>query len=179
MATSAATAKHRVDLDGNVVPDAPPALYLMRGGGGPYLDDGLYIDGNFYPSFNEDAIDAEPFHSTYHGRRFGHGITWTEWLGGPLRHRKRVQAEFRLIDDSRLLGLLRAGHAAGFDMFTVDASLQPAVARRRHRSPRAPTPRRRRSRRNSPVPRAGASQPSPARKPAAHTSSKGRTSDDR
>ncbi|MEH1015805.1 hypothetical protein V6U90_22175 [Micromonospora sp. CPCC 206060] len=102
-------------LAGPVAPQTPPALHLMRDCGGD-LDDRLYIDGNVHPSLSADDINAEPFRSTYHGRRYGHGITWTEWLGSPPRQRTPVQAQVALLDDARLLDLLRAGRAAGFDM---------------------------------------------------------------
>lgn len=144
LAETSAAARQRVDIDGNVAAGAPPALHLMRD-----LDERLYIDGNFHPSLSADDINAEPFRSTYRGRRYGYGITWTEWLGRPPRHRSPVQARIALLDDTRLLDLLRAGHAAGFDMFTIDADaagLWPAVARRRLRAWRS-----------SRAPRAGAS----------------------
>ncbi|MFB9546521.1 hypothetical protein [Micromonospora sagamiensis] len=52
-----------------------------------------------------------------------------------------MQAQIALLDDTRLIDLLRAGHAAGFDMFTIDADagLRPAIERcRARRSCRAP-----------------------------------------
>ncbi|GAB3147207.1 hypothetical protein GCM10027290_30120 [Micromonospora sonneratiae] len=164
LAETAISTRQRVDIDGNVVTDAPPPLHLMRDCSGS-LDDRLYIDGNVQPSLSEYNINAEPFRSTYRGRRYGHGITWTEWLGDPLRHHHPIQARIALLDDARLIDLLRAGHAAGFDMFTLDAEtntgLRPSVARRRAR----------RSRR---TPRAGAShQARPAQRPP-YTSSRGR-----
>ncbi|WP_406106319.1 hypothetical protein [Micromonospora globbae] len=139
LAETAAAAHQRVDIDGTVVTHAPPALHLMRDRGGD-LDDRLYIDANFHPSLSADDINAEPFRSTYRGRRYGYGITWTEWLGRPPRHRTPIQARIPLLDDTRLLDVLRAGHAAGFDMFTIDvddAGLRPAVARRRLRASRS------------------------------------------
>lgn len=145
LAETAVAAHQRIDIDGAVVTHAPPALHLMRDCDGDF-DDRLYIDGNFHPSLPGYSLSAEPFRSTHHGRRYGHGITWTEWLGGPPRQRTPIQAQIALIDDTRLLDLIRAGHAAGFDMFTIDADLRTAIARRR--------PRRQRSRR---APRAGAS----------------------
>ncbi|WP_243715156.1 hypothetical protein [Micromonospora sp. KC207] len=110
---------------------------------GADLDGRLYIDGNFHPSLSADSVNTEPFRSTYRGRRYGHGITWTEWLGSPPRHRRPIQAQIALLDEARLLNLL---HAAGFDMFDADADadadadgLRPAIARRRaRRSRRAP-----------------------------------------
>ncbi|MGC4808751.1 hypothetical protein [Micromonospora sp. DT233] len=149
LAETAAAAHQRVDLDDHVATDTPPALHLMRHHGG-YLDDRLYIDGNSAPRLPADDARAEPFRSSCRGRRYDHGITWNEWLGSPPRPRRPSQAQIGLLDDTRLLDLLRAGHAAGFDMFTVDvdAGFRPAVARRR--------PRPRRSRR---APRAGASSP--------------------
>ncbi len=142
LAETAIAARQRVDIDGTVVAYAPPALHLMRDCGGD-LDDRLYIDGNFHPSLSADNINAEPFRSTYHGRRYGHGITWTQWLGHQPRRHSPIQAQIALLDTG-LLDLLRAGHAAGFDMFTIDADgggLRPAVARRRtrrdRRAPRA------------------------------------------
>lgn len=139
LAETAIAAHQRVDLDGNVAAGAPPALHLMRDCGGD-LDDRLYIDGNFQPSLSADNINAEPFRSTYRGRRYGYGITWTQWLGRPPRRRSPVQARIPLLDATRLLDLLRAGHAAGFDMFTIDsddAGLRPAVGRRRLRASRS------------------------------------------
>ncbi|GGL93049.1 hypothetical protein [Micromonospora yangpuensis] len=139
LAETATTAHRRVDIDGTVVTHAPPALHLMRDHGDG-LDDHLYIDGNFHPSLSADNINTAPFRSTYQGRRYGHGITWTEWLGHPPRHRNPVQAVIPLAD-GRLLDLIRAGHAAGFDLFTVDidvnGGMRPSVARRRVRPPRA------------------------------------------
>ncbi|MEV5691977.1 hypothetical protein [Micromonospora globbae] len=143
LAETSAAARQRVDIDGNVTADAPPALHLMRDRGGD-LDDRLYIAGNFHPSLSADDVNAEPFRSTRRGRRYSYGITWTEWLGRPPREASPVQARIALRDDARLLDLLRAGHAAGYDMFTIDidaAGLRPAVARRRlrvWRSGRAP-----------------------------------------
>ncbi|MDG4834152.1 hypothetical protein O7627_33345 [Solwaraspora sp. WMMD1047] len=140
LAETAISTRHRVDIDGDVGAHVPPALHLMRDCGAD-LDDRLYIDGNGQPSLSGYNINAEPFRSTYRGRRYGHGITWTEWLGGPPRHRSPIQARIPLADDNRLLDLLRAGHAAGFDVFTVDidSGLRPAVARRRaRRSRRSP-----------------------------------------
>jgi hypothetical protein len=149
LAETAAAAHRRVDLDGNLVPDAPPALDLMRDRGGD-LDDRLHIGGNAHPGLTALDVGAEPFRRTWPSGRFDHGITWTEWLGAPLRPRSAIQAPIGLPDDSRLLDLLRAGHTAGFDMFTIDAdadaAMRPGVARRR-----------RRSRRPRPASRAGAS----------------------
>lgn len=135
LAETAVAADQRVDVDGTVVPHARPALHLVRDCGG-VLDDRLYIDGNFHPRLSEYGANAEPFHRAGRGRRFRHGITWTEWLGRPPRHRRPIQARIALLDNTRLLDLLRAGHAAGFDMFTIDTAggLRPAVARRRHRA---------------------------------------------
>ncbi|WBB93394.1 hypothetical protein [Verrucosispora sp. WMMC514] len=146
LADAAAAARQRVDLDGTITADVPPALHLMRDCGSD-LDDRLYLDGNVQPSPAADDAAAEPFHRTADGRRFIHGITWTEWLGGPPRQHTFIQARI-VLGDGRLLDLLRAGHAAGFDMVTIDTDLRLAVARRR--------PRTRRSRR---PPRAGASEP--------------------
>ncbi|WP_233513952.1 hypothetical protein [Micromonospora craterilacus] len=138
LAATAIAAAYRIDIDGHVGAHVPPALHLMRDSGD--LDDSLYIDGNFRPSLAADNINAAPFRSTYGGRRFGHGITWTEWLGGPLRPRSPIQAQIALVDGARLIDLLRAGRAAGCDMFTVDADSdpRPGVARRRHRAERSP-----------------------------------------
>ncbi|SCL20463.1 hypothetical protein GA0074692_0874 [Micromonospora pallida] len=140
LAETAISTRHRLDFDGNVDTHAPPALHLMRDCSGD-LDDRLYIDGNFHPSLSEYSLSAEPFRSTTPGRRYGHGITWTEWLGSPPRHHRPIQAQIALLDDTRLIDLLRAGHTAGFDMFTIDADagLRPAIARRRAwRSRRVP-----------------------------------------
>jgi hypothetical protein len=166
LAETAINTRHRIDIDGTVVTHAPPALHLMRDCGRD-LDDRLYIAGNFHPSLSADNINTEPFRSTYRGRRYGHGITWTEWLGSPPRRCRPIQAQIALLDDARLLDLLRAGHAAGFDMFSIDAeadadSLRPAIARRR-----------RRARRSRQAPRAGASHHArPAQGPP-YTSSRG------
>ncbi|MGI5214813.1 hypothetical protein [Plantactinospora sp. CA-290183] len=136
MAEIAATSDHRIDLDENVVPETPPALYLMRDcSGDRYLDDRLYIDGNFHPSLNEYAVDAEPLRTAHGGRRYG-GITWTEWLGGPPRGPVPVQAQIRLLDDSRLLDQLRAGFTAGCEVFAIDIAADgrlSACVIRRHR----------------------------------------------
>lgn len=121
---------HRIDIDGNVVPHTPPALHLMRACGAD-LDDRLYIDGDFPPGLSEHGVNAEPSLGMHRGR-----LTWTEWLGSPPRHRQRIQAQIALLDEARLLDLLRAGHAAGYDMFTIDVDLRASIGRRRERRSR-------------------------------------------
>lgn len=126
---------HRIDIDGNAVPHTPPALHLMRACGAD-LDDRLYMDGNFPPGLSEHGVNAEPSRGMHRGGLDGHGITWTEWLGSPPRHRQRIQAQIALLDEARLLDLLRAGHAAGYDMFTIDVGLRASIGRRRERRSR-------------------------------------------
>ncbi|MDG4795055.1 hypothetical protein [Micromonospora sp. WMMD1082] len=163
LATLAATARCRVDVDSTVAADVPPALHLMR----EKDTDRLYIDGNFHPSLTAALdINAEPFRRTRR-RRYVHGITWTQWLGGPLRRHRPVQARVPLTRERHgggLVDLLRAGHTAGFDMLTIDVQpdgdLRVAVARRR---PRTSLGRR--------APRAGASPSAPAAQAPPYTSS--------
>lgn len=142
LAETTISTRQRVDVDGDVDPHAPPALHLMR----DYSDDlhdRLYIDANFYPSLSGYSLFAEPFRSTTSGRRYAYGITWSEWLGNTPRGHHPIQARIALLDDTRLIDLLRAGYAAGFDAFTIDADtdavLRPGIARRRvRRSRRVP-----------------------------------------